>query len=93
MAPGASYICQQHSSPQCHYVLLFLQILSLPTRQYDQYGEKTPINRLKTKRNLFYIYGISAYRAVNPLHLGLKPNQLMTYKIKFAVCSDICKNT
>jgi hypothetical protein len=46
------------------------------------------VNPLKTKR-ICFIRGLSAYRAVNTLHLGLKNNLLMLYKYKVAVCSEI----
>jgi hypothetical protein len=41
------------------------------------------------RRHVFgFIHGLSAYRAANTLHPGFK-NQLMTYKIKVAVCFEI----
>jgi hypothetical protein len=36
-----------------------------------------------------FIQGISPYRAVNTFHRGYKADQLITYKEKAAVCSEI----
>ena len=47
------------------------------------------INLLKTKRNLLYIRNQSVPRSKHFLPRLLKTNQLMTYKTKAAVCSDI----
>jgi hypothetical protein len=45
-------------------------------------------NPLKTK-SICFIYGLSAYRAVNTLHSIIKTSLLMFYKAKVAVCSEI----
>jgi hypothetical protein len=45
----------------------------------------------KDKRVVCCILGLSACRAVNTLHLGYKTtSQLVMYKVKAAVCSEIC---
>jgi hypothetical protein len=45
-------------------------------------------NPLKTKR-VYFVQGLSAYRAVNTLHFGYKNQSLNFYKAKVAVCSAI----
>ena len=46
-------------------------------------------NLLKTKRNLLYIRNQSVPRSKHFPTTVIKTNQLMTYKAKAAVCSDI----
>ena len=45
-------------------------------------------NPLKTNCTCV-IQGLNAYRAVNTPHFGYKTSQLMQYKAKVAVCSEI----
>jgi len=61
-------------------------ILTVNTYKHGQYTP--PFNLLKTKRNLLYIMNQSVPRCKHS-NTAIKTNHLMTYKAKFACCSEI----
>ena len=56
-------------------------------------SENININLLNTKRNLLYIRNQFVPRSKHPPTTVIKTDQLMMYKAKVAVCSDIRTKT